>query len=302
MSKLLPVLHIGFNKAGSTTLQKVLFAQHPGVAGFNKNTHPNVHEAMFSAMRSCHRDSDKCLPFDLEHSRALWGKALDSVEPGKIPVYSRESLTRFNWYRQQGDGRLPARLYDLVGPARIVIMARNQLRILESLYITRTKGHKYEDPDEWFEARLGAEIHKFRYYAMAKSYADVFGRENVGVFLLEDMKNDVDKFAQSLCGFIGIDASHGAALLRGQRRNVRTSQRTHIYSKLRKRIGPNIRLSQYVPAFVLDTFSGLLNTGSRARFELPPRWAAEAGSHYRDDNRLLAADWQLPLKKYGYPI
>jgi Sulfotransferase family len=301
----LPVLHIGFNKAGSTTLQNGLFHRHPEVACLGEPCHdryPGVHEAMFNAMLSCHRDPARRVPFDLANSRRLWHETLEALEPGKMPVYSKESLVRMEFYEGPGDHRLPEKLYAITGPARIVIMGRHQIKLLESLYITRTKGHYYLSPDDWFKANHGGWAHIYQYYAMASAYATVYGRENVGVFLLEDLVGDVTSFAQRLCEFIGIDPAAGAELLQGQRWNTRTTQRTHIYSRLRKSLGPDIRLSRFAPAPVRNAFLNFMEGGRSARVELPTNWVAEMEAYYRDDNCKLAAEWGLPLKDHGYPL
>ncbi len=300
----IPVLHIGFNKAGSTTLQNGLFANHSEVVSMGepiKGRYPGVEEAMFSVMNSCHRDSARRTKFDLQHSRRLWRETLAALDAGKVPVYSKESLVRVDFYEEPGDRNLPEKLYALTGPARIVIMARHQIKLLELLYITRTKGHSYMSPDEWFQANQGGWPYMYRYYAMAKAYADVYGRDNVEVFLLEDLISDVASFASRLCGFIGVDAEEGAKLLQDQRWNARTSQRMHAYSKFRKDWGPDIRLSQFVPGPLRTALLSFLTSGRKAKVELPAHWVSEMQAYYSDDNRRLAAEWQLPLEKYQYP-
>jgi len=301
----LPVLHIGFNKAGSTTLQNGLFARHPEVASLGepfKREHLDVHEAMFNVMKSCHRDPAQRVEFNLERCRALWQQALAAIGPGKVPVYSKESMVSAAFYDAPTDARLPTKLRAVVGGARIVIMARHQIKLLESLYITRNKGHSYRSPDEWFEENDRGSLYMFRYNAIAESYAEAFGRENVGVFLLEDLQADVGAFAKRLCDFIGIDGDLGARLLAGQKWNTRTSQRMHTYSRLRKRFGPDIRLNRYVPGSVRDAFVRFIGGGSPAKVELPSRWVSEMRTYYGEDNRQLAARWGLPLEKYGYPL
>jgi hypothetical protein len=151
----LPVLHVGFHKCASTTLQRALFARHSEVASLGEpEEDADADEAIHNAMASCHRDPAQRRDFELEASRRAWGKALAKVPPGKTVVFSRERLTRCDFYQAPGDTRLASRIQSFVGPARIIIMARNQLRLLESSYITRTRKQKgprsYTTPEQWF--------------------------------------------------------------------------------------------------------------------------------------------------------
>jgi hypothetical protein len=181
-------------------------------------------------------------------------------------------------------------------------MARHQIRLLESLYITRTKGPYYQDVAEWFEVNRDGPIHFCRYHAVGQSYAEAFGRDNVKIFLLEDMQDDALAFAERLCAFMDIGAEEGRALLAQERHNVRTSHRHHLYSKLRKRWGPQVSLGPMVPAPLRDGIVHLLTSGRPANVSLPIRCIAEMESYYREDNRQLAEQWGLPLAKYGYPL
>jgi len=264
---------------------------------------PRALEAMRIVWDSCHFNPRRSAPFDVERGRQLWREALASVPPGKVPVFSKETLTMPEYYVSPDDGRVAARLFQLTGPARIVIMVRHQVRMIESLYLVQTKGPRYMAPSEWLASkRKGTALLLYSYHAMAARFAEHFGRENVGVFALENLKSDVADFTRRLCSFIGIDAERALDLLRNERRNRRVSQRYLIYSKLRKRMGLYMPIGAMLPRAVREAFNSFVRGGSEASFELPPRLRAEVESLYREDNRRLAEEWQLPLKQYGYPL
>ena len=303
VQKIIPVLHVGFHKAASTTLQHGLFGRHSDIAVLGEpRQDPSAMEALRGAMWSCHRHPAERKEFDIERGRRLWREAMDRVPPGKVPLFSKESLTRCWFYRDPGDPSLPMKLHSVIGPARIVIMARHQIRLLESLYITRTKGPGYQSAEDWFETNKGGPTHFCRYHAVAQSFADAFGRENVAIFLLEDLQDNAAAFAERLCDFIGIDPAQGVTLIRHERRNVRTSHRHHVYSRLRKQWGPSGSFSKFLPEPIRGALLNFIASGRGAEVKLPAHCIAEIESYCRDDNRQLVEKWGLPLAKYKYPL
>src|SRR5581483_6738487 len=217
---MLPVLHVGFHKSGSTTLQNALFARHSQIANLGEpEEHPKALDAMRNAWESCNRDPAERKIFELERDRALWQQALGEVESGKVPLFSKERLTLFEHCSEAGDPCLPHKLRQVVGPARIVIVTRHQIKLVESLYYSKTDGEL--TPEQWLQMKTEGALnrerfHVYRYHAFAESYADAFGRENVGIFMLEELAADVDSFAQRLCRFIGVDAEEAVRLLKDQ--------------------------------------------------------------------------------------
>ena len=84
---MLPVVHVGFHKCGSTTLQSALFDRHPQVANLGEpRENENALEAMRNVWESCHENPRKRSPFDADRGRALWQEALATVPPGRVPV------------------------------------------------------------------------------------------------------------------------------------------------------------------------------------------------------------------------
>jgi hypothetical protein len=299
----LPVLHIGFPKTGTTTLQGALFARHPQIANLgepNKGDTPAL-VAIRKVWKSCSEDPKKRSRANEELSRSLWKEALDECPAGCVPVFSKETLTLPDFYKGADDQRLAKALYSVIGPARIVIVARHQIRMIESLYLYHAKGSRYEPLEPWLQANDSA-FQLFHFNKVADTYANVFGKENVALFLLEELQADPGDFARRICGFIGVDPQAGAALVLGERRNVRVSEKYYNYAKLRKRLGLNIPLGRFAPPFVRELFKKAVMSGRTAKIKLPPAWAERLEDRYRSDNRRLADEWNLPLERFGYPL
>lgn len=298
-----PVLHVGFHKSGSTTVQGALFARHPQIASLGE---PNEDPIAFAAIRgvadSVHRSERKRVPFEPERCQALWQQAMAAVPEGKVPLFSKESLTQYEHYDTPADRRMAERLRMVVGPARIIIVVRHQIKLIESLYLFHSKGARYEAPEQWLRARNDGPLRMYSYHLMTQPFVENFGRENVAIIPFEQLKHDPAGFAARICNFIGVDAERGTELMQRERRNQRISNRYLLYSKLRKASGLYIRLGHLVPPSVRDVFNGFLMGGGEAKIKLPSDWVKETEHYYREDNRRLAAEWRLPLEQYGYPL
>ena len=299
---MLPVLHVGFHKCGSTTLQGALFSRHPQIENLGEpNEDPTAMAAIRGILQSCSANPRKHTDFDLDRCRGLWQEALAKITSGKVAVFSKETLTMSEFYAEPGDDRIPKRLRAVVGPAKIIIVVRHQIRLVESLYLFHSKGVRYEPAEQWLDSRSD-ELLLYQYDMMVNSFVEHFGRENVAVVLFEDLKADAGAFARQICNFISVDSEQGAALIRGERRNKRVSQRYILYSKLRKGLGMYFNFGRVIPGPLRQAFNNFVMAGAEAKVELPGSWVAKMEQYFRDDNRRLAQEWGLPLGKYGYPL
>lgn len=298
----LPVLHVGFHKCGSTTLQAALLNRHPQIDYLGEpREEPRSTEAIRVVRDSCYVEERKRTPFDLERSRALWQQALSDIAPDKVPVFSKESLTQPEFYETPDDRRLPDRLREVVGPARIVIVTRHQIRLIESLYLFQAKGVHAAPAPHWLEERRN-DLRQYRFHTVAESFAAAFGRDNVAIFPFEDLQSDARAFARRICAFIEVDPEKGAELIAGERRNQRVSERYLAYSRLRKALGLYIPVGRLVPKAMRRRFNDFVAGGREARVELPAAFVAKMEDYFRDDNRRLSRDWGIPVEKYGYPV
>jgi hypothetical protein len=298
----LPVIHIGYPKTGTTTLQKALFARHPQIANLGE---PREHEQALQAARaawaSCDSNPRKYRPLDRDEARALWRKALADCAPGTVPVFSKETLLLPDFYNGPADERMPRALRAVVGDVRIMIVIRQQIRMIESLFLFQAKGPKYEEPARWIEEQAD-KMALLDFHTLINSYASVFGRENVGVFLFEQLQNDPRDFARAIARFVGVDAAQASDLITGERHNERVSQRYLMYSKFRKKLGLYVPIGALLPARVKDRFNAFMRSGERAKFRLADDLVAKLENDYRSSNSRLAEDWNLPLRDFNYPL
>lgn len=302
MADRLPVFHIGANKAGSTTLQQALFARHPEVLNLGKPFEARVwgdaRRAVDAVCTLCEREESP--PTVDANVRNDWRRAIEPAA-GRLPVFSFEELIRRRYYPQNDNLRLPNAIVDMAGPVRVVIVTRQQIELIESLYIHKANVTTYQPFDRWLGANAEW-IGTYRFHEIADAWAQVVGQDNVGVFLFEELVRDPGGFAGKLASFIGVDPVAAASLLSEQHKNPRKSSRTQAYVKLRSKLFPHQSLGLLLPAKIRERWRGYLEGGRASRESIPDTWLKKVQDTYRDDNRRLAARFGLPLRQYGYPL
>lgn len=302
MTDRLPVFHIGANKAGSTTLQRALFVRHPEVLNLGKPEPAKVLRSVLSSIQDhCDARNQKRQPLDRERLRESW-KAATANADGRLPVFSHEELIRYYFYGEPDPERLPRVIVEMAGPVRVVIVVRHQVRLIESLYVHKANSANYLDPDAWLNSEPEWFAYGFRFSEVAEAWGRVVGRENVGVFVFEEMVGNAPAFARSLCDFVGIDARSGTGLLISQHENVRKSDRTQAYARLRSSFFPRVSFGKLLPGPIRNSWRSYLEGGKPAKVKLPADWIDRIRNYYAADNRKLAAEYQLPLKEHGYPL
>jgi hypothetical protein len=299
---LLPVIHIGFPKTGTTTLQKALFARHSQIANLGEPVeNEQALQAVRAAWASCDRNPRKHRMLDTDKARELWREALSQCPAGSVPVFSKETLTLPDFYEGPSDDRMPRALRSVVGDARIMIVIRQQIRMIESLYLFQAKGSRYQKPAIWIEEQAD-KLGLLDFHTLSKSYAQVFGKANVGVFLFEHLQTNPAEFARAIARFVGVDEMQAVDLISGERHNTRVSQRYFLYSKVRKKLGLYMPFGKLIPLRAKNAFNSFMSGGKRAQFELPGVLVQKLEAGYRASNSLLLREWDLPLSEFRYPL
>jgi hypothetical protein len=245
------------------------------------------------------------------------------LERGLLPVWSWESLmeNRPEVQRQRAEN-----LKAVFGDCKIIATIRHPIRLIESLYLQLLKRDnvggmarlgrplRFEPIDQWIMANwdaVGAPPKAHLEYPEAlEIYADVFGRENVGVFLFEQLLSDPRNYYESICRFIGIEAQEAIAHCEGERENQRWTelQMRRLHSVHSSRLAST--LFRYSPRAVRRQMLGMSGhhestgsvVGKSARVAIPEHLQDKLGEKTRAGNRRLMEIWNLPLDQYQYPI
>ena len=140
------------------------------------------------------------------------------------------------------------------------------------------------------------------YSACIQSSVEQLGRENVGVFLFEELHQDSNAYYQSICEFVGIDSEIGVSLAKNE----------HFHSRLTEAQVAHMR--EINSSFLKRTHNSFSDNRSRikalkenansppAKAVLPEELKKKVSDATRVGHRWLVDNLDLPLEKYGYPL
>jgi len=321
------VFHIGLPKTATKTLQMGLFARHSEVDFLGTYTRP------MRKYRQC-RDTeieklmatllwDDLNDPDLRESRELFEKAVEpSLRNGRVPVWSWESLIEDSPHIRKIRAE---NIRAIFGNCRILITIRHPFNLVESLYLQNLKreniarsrvGKKVDCPsiDTWISERWEKEGYapnsQIQYADSIRIYSEIFGRENIGIFLFEQLQNDSDAYYRSICGFIGIDHDEALQHVLGKAHNQRwtTAQMERLQRERNSWLhGVRFRYSdrkkrRAILGMAADGSIPDDDSSAPAEAPLSAFWQEQIHEKTYQGNRFLVENWGLDLEAFDYPL
>jgi len=316
-------LHIGLPKTATKMLQIQLFARHSQVEflGTYIGSHRRYRQCRDAEVEEIINELvwDNRLRPNLTRCRELYRKSIaPAFEAGRLPVWSWEALMEDAHEVQR---RRAANLKEVFGDCKLVVGLRHPLRLVESLYLQLIKrdnvgsrasfraGVRYLSIDGWIKKHWEKPGHAptahLEYAEAVEVFASVFGRESVGIFLFEQLREDQAGFVGAICRFLGIDAQEGVIHTQGQRENDRWTQPE--LDRLREIHGSLVRstIFRFANRRTRRRMLGLTpgaSEGPPARAEISQAWQERILDKTREGNRRLMERWNLPLDRYDYPL
>lgn len=302
-----PIIHIGANKTASTTLQRSLFSHHTGLHYMGEDA--IGYESYSDIVNAMVSDDDLYFPKNL--CRDLFHQHLTQASD-KTFLYSNEDVMT---------SRIPVvcakRLKSLLPDAKILLVIRNQNTAIPSFYANHGAFLKPAPPsyyrrhvkfDDWISSQVmfmkyGA-LAGFLYNKLVSVYADLFGVENIHILLFEEFIDNKKIFVEKLCQVLNIDVDEAVNLLEDRHDRQRITSRMLAYNQFRTSFFWNVPFFNYIPGgrMIADVFQHFIESGPSAKIEVSSVWREKIFDLYAEDNKALALAYELPLKKYGYPI
>ena len=198
------LLHLGFPKTGTTTLQNGLFYRF-----YNKNLNVNY-------LGITNKETDSRL-HELRGKIKLWIKSSSDRNEEELLLFLKKYLKNglnicseealLNSYQNPPkffDPKLIKKVFSkLSNDIQIMIFIRNQAEMIYSLYAHaggKYANSKYNTSDSFINYCINDEKNNnyFKFYNVIKSYQNFFGEENVHILFFEDLKHNSDYFFTQL--------------------------------------------------------------------------------------------------------
>ena len=285
-------------KAASTTLQEHLFSRHSGLHHLGVPwRNDRLAESFTSMLR------DEVYHFDSARLRSACEAEIETAaKESRIASLSAEAFTVCD---RANRVMTAERLREAFGPAKVVVVLRNQIDWLSSRYV-----HNYVKPipetrldfDDWLVSHWWRDTFSYRHHAdfdtMLRVYEGVFGMENVHVLLFEDLAKDRAAVITDLATLANIDVAEALKHTAAAHNEKRA---THLgYLRRRLRVLPEVSFRRYLPDSIYDALTS--SVGGRMNPTYSEKWRLEIEEYYRDGNAKVAQRYKIDLGARGYAV
>jgi Sulfotransferase domain len=299
------IIHVGAPKSGTTSLQNNVFSQIPTVRCLGKPNHLNkMYKAFFDSITLAEN-------YDLDQYVVPFVSKVKS-SPKPVVMISDEMFAEWNVF-----SLVASRLARYFPDAQILITIRSQFSAIPSYYVSHGRMLKdtpvsqrirYVTFREYFDFYSKKHNHghfrHLKYYELARTYAEAFGRENITILTFEEMVRSPATFFEKVGALL--DASPG--LLRclhdnSAIQNKGDSGRFHSYLRLRSKIPIRSAASLLrLPESISDAITLLLKTGKREQVKLSKAELERIVAIYGPGNAALEREFDITLSPWGYPL
>ncbi len=214
-------LHVGLPKTGTTSLQMNLFLRHPQIAYVGKPltrfsvAQAQVFEALMGWSPRRWREEQGALRTHVDE--------LLASRPGERVVLSEEELSTALSAGRVGRAEVAHRLASLFPDATVLMVVRNQLAAVGSMYGQLVRVGRTDQPfagwvsdllerPEWLAA--------YDYGQAVQDYEACFSGDRVRVLAFEQLAVSPDGFVRSVCDVVGVDPDLGVSCFASEVRNA----------------------------------------------------------------------------------
>lgn len=308
------VIHIGFPKTGTTSLQKacVSFPHWDCVCW---NTPPEQQEStspfwqLYRWVASgIHRQKEQ-----VPDERVLRSYLEDEETLDRPLLLTSELFSLANdypRYKETIDSQEVARrLHGQFPRAKIVMVIRNQLDYLPSLFLQylERRDLPQKQLSEWSDYLLESPASRCRFAdfeALYEQYAKLFGPDNVEVRLYEDFRKDNNVVLDLLLDLAKLSEKVPVASLQLKRLNQRVTRGEMVLLSIVRRLDI-LKIRQRIPNHLQHALLDWTKSCFKKPVTVPP-WTAEQLETMKrlfgPGNQRLATKLGLDLESYGYPL
>lgn len=301
-----PIIHIGFPKTASTTLQNKFFCELSSVCYLGKP----LSEGNAFVEEFLHTITD-CETQEYDEERLSLNLKNYSNDVRLIiseETFSTGSSLSGNVSRHE----IADRLHSIFPEAKIIIVVREQESAIKSLFLQKMKS-AYSSSysfEAWMEqeqrkdnSKITSIFHLYDYSSLVGLYQERFGVENVRVLAYEQLHHSPISYYKQIAEFCGLKidsklehiincacSSHENATLTQKQLMIKK------YALLFRALG------FLVPQGLKKQILAYARKGSKVQVDVSDEQKTFIKKRYLCSNRELEKMTQLPLKKYGYSL
>lgn len=333
------LLHIGFPKCMSTSLQRDLFAVHPEIMflgwGLPDTEHGWISDEI-SALCEVGIRYEKVLDFRKTSARNILGRYLAEFEQNqskKALCLSYESFS-FTMHFDVDPVIKADRLRYLLGKdAKVLIVIRNQLDLIRSYYFECVRGGYSGYFPSFLNFNFHYQFHSIfsdlRYSKLYKLYCKIFGKDKVMLVPMETIVGSSKEVIASICEFAGVATGDFSFQRHNDSNDRRYLQAVRLLNeKFQNNRGQSYfdwvddeKLRPYwrqtlgieTPLAAEKNYSTKMMVIRAAQTvisdfvtdlnaDYPPGWIERISALYKEDNLALAELTGLDLSGLGYPL
>jgi hypothetical protein len=314
-------IHLGLPKTASTTLQTQLFEHHSQLHYFGKFTKGGVHQPVRPAflakqVKILHAGADNILEQSIPDQLAY------AAKHKLTPLLSQEGLANGTPERKREQAQ---RFKETFGPCSAILVLREPTSFIQSFYTQQLvnfhtisfgqraqwmqqlgKPPRYFDVNQWLDLCWNPQNPPQKILSTADTadiFADVFGRENIHLFIFEELVQTPERFLKRLSDCLNIDTAESIQLTLRKRVNDRiTADIVDQIKTMEKSFMQRHRFRRADTQTRWDMLFSDPGCTEKLRPELSNAWKKTIQEFCRDQNHRLAEDWNLPLADYGYTL
>ena len=324
------VFHLGFPKAASSTLQKWLFTSEADFINLGRYPTKNLGSDTDTAhitpqpfvtdqsVREFHSAIFERLSWNADLQRAEFDRLVKAHRRGRdLPiVLSNESFLSNRFSPVSIDEKL-RRIASLDRDPKILVLIRNQLELLKSLYrdhpfapeLIEQDKQRFVSFDRFYEldrARgKNGSAHSLRYHTLYLALVQHFGPHNIIFVPMEWLKTDLEAFCEALAELGVISAESASQKLVGRTENFGLTNAQGAYRRLRAALPDNFRsLGRRIGlAKKMDRamHRQLSQVGTKSDLTLSDANLDDLIALYREENTQLEKVLSVDLNSLDYP-
>jgi hypothetical protein len=301
-------IHVGFANTGTTSLQRNFFGRRDEI--FLAGEPYGERGGIFTAIKTV-----EDFNFDLGYFAALCHRLISAKSQGRTIVISDETLCEapqlYISPHVMPRDVIALRLHRLFPSAKIIFTIRDQRQYVVSMYLNLKRNSAKFDQmpvppfSHWLARQLTQPrshfLQNLNYFETIELYEDLFGHDNICLLPIELLTIEgPERYLDRLCRFMDLDRDgrdvSNYAIIHNRRMSVR--------QELVAELLPQHRFAELLAELdkgIGDTrLDAVLDDGPRASVELSAQDEQKIGQRVKIGNWLLARDFGLDLKRWGY--